>query len=216
MSKTQLTKRYLLFIISLFFCALGVAITKRGELGVSPTSSVANVLSSIFPALSLGGWLILWNCLLIVGQIVLLRRDFQPVQLMQLPLSFLFGRFTDFGMWLTGFLPVPHYAAQLVMVIAGTFLLGFGIALAVIANVVMNAGEAFVKAVSQRFDTDFGHTKIGFDVFCVLAAVLLSLLCFDGAVVGTREGTLFAALCTGFVVNAVTVRLQKPLARVLA
>ena len=59
MSKKQLTKRYLLFIISLFFCAIGVAMTKRGELGVSPTSSVANVLSSMFPALSLGSWLIL-------------------------------------------------------------------------------------------------------------------------------------------------------------
>ena len=138
------------------------------------------------------------------------------MQLVQLPLSFLFGWFTDCGMWLTGFLPVTHYAAQLGMVAAGTFLLGFGVALAVIANVVMNSGEAFVKAVSQRFGTDFGHTKIGFDVACVLAAVLLSLLYFDGAVVGTREGTLFAAVCTGLVVNAVTARLQQPLARLLA
>ena len=38
-------QRYLLFIIGLFFSALGVAITKKGELGVSPISSVANVMS---------------------------------------------------------------------------------------------------------------------------------------------------------------------------
>lgn len=35
MSKKEIIKRYVLFIISLFFAALGVAITKRGELGVS-------------------------------------------------------------------------------------------------------------------------------------------------------------------------------------
>lgn len=41
-------------IISLFFSALGVAFTKRGELGVSPISSVANVMSCKFVSLSLG------------------------------------------------------------------------------------------------------------------------------------------------------------------
>lgn len=216
MTKAQLTKRYLLFIISLFFCAFGVAMTKRGELGVSPISSVANVLSSIFPALSLGNWLILWNCLLIVGQIAVLRRDFQIVQLTQLPLSFLFGWFTDFWMWVTGFLPVPHYAVRLCMVVVGTLLLGFGIGLAVIANVVMNSGEAFVKAISQRFNTNFGHTKIGFDIFCVVVAVLLSLVFFSGQIVGTREGTLFAALCTGLFVNAAVSRMREPLEKLLA
>lgn len=43
-SVKELAKRYALFIISLFISALGVAITKKGELGVSPISSVANVV----------------------------------------------------------------------------------------------------------------------------------------------------------------------------
>ena len=51
MSFRELIKRYLLFVISLLFTALGVAVTKHGELGVSPTSSVANVLSSRFSVL---------------------------------------------------------------------------------------------------------------------------------------------------------------------
>lgn len=36
MSKKETAKRYVLFVISLFFSALGVAFTKHGELGVSP------------------------------------------------------------------------------------------------------------------------------------------------------------------------------------
>ena len=69
MSKTETAKRYSLFIISLFFAALGVAFTKRGELGVSPISSVANVMNCKYPSLSMGNWLIIWNCVLILGQI---------------------------------------------------------------------------------------------------------------------------------------------------
>ena len=48
MSKKELCKRYLLFIVSLFFSGLGVAIARHGALGVPPISSVANVLSYRF------------------------------------------------------------------------------------------------------------------------------------------------------------------------
>ena len=75
MSKREIAKRYLLFIISLFFSAVGVAFTKHGELGVSPISSVANDMSYKFPSL------------------------------LQVPLSFVFGWFTDFGMWMMSFIP---------------------------------------------------------------------------------------------------------------
>lgn len=38
-SKKETVKRYILFIISLFIAALGVAFTKHGELGVSVSVS---------------------------------------------------------------------------------------------------------------------------------------------------------------------------------
>lgn len=214
MSRKELAKRYTLFIISLFFAALGVAVTKHGELGVSPISSVANVLSYQFTALSLGEWLILWNCVLILGQVVIRRKEFEPVQLLQIPLSFLFGWFTDFGSWLVSGLPAESYPVRLLLVAAGTVILGFGISLAVLANVVMNSGEAFVKALSDKFWMNFGNVKIGFDVFCVVLAVLLSLLFFH-RVVGTREGTVLAALLTGQVVKFFVRRVRKPVEKLL-
>lgn len=215
MTKIETTKRYILFIISLFFSALGVAFTKHGELGVSPISSVANVMSCKFDALSLGTWLIIWNCILIVGQIIILRKRFQPIQLLQVPLSFLFGWFTNFGMWIVSFIPVNSYIIRLTMVIVGVIILGFGIALSVIANVIMNSGEAFVKAVSELVHKEFGNVKIAFDVLCVIMALILSLVFFNFTIVGTREGTIISALLTGIVVKFFTKKLQQPLNRIL-
>lgn len=215
MSEKELAKRYTLFIISLFFSALGVAITKKGELGVSPISSVANVLSLKFTAFSLGNWLIIWNCILIAGQVLLLRTKFRFIQLLQLPLSILFGYFTDFGMYLVSFFPVDSYLERFTMIIMGTIVLGFGIALSVIANVVMNSGEAFVKAVSDTIHKEFGNVKIIFDISCVVIAVVLSLVCFQYSIVGTREGTLIAAFCTGFVVKFFCKKFTMPLNRML-
>lgn len=211
MSKIEITKRYVLFVISLFFAALGVAFTKHAELGVSPTSSVANVMSCKFSSLSLGSWLIIWNCILILGQIVILRKQFQLIQLLQIPLSFLFGWFTDFGMWLVSFIPVHSYPMRIVLVFVGVGILGFGVSLAVIANVIMNSAEAFVKAVSDTIHKEFGNVKIAFDVVCVIISLLLSMVFFDFAIVGTREGTIITALLTGIIVKFFCSKLTEPL-----
>ena len=95
----ELVKRYILFTLSLFFTAVGIAVTKKGELGVSPLSSFSNVLSYQFPGISFGTWLFLWNMLLLVLQILILRKNFQMIQLLQIPLSVIFGVFTDIGMF---------------------------------------------------------------------------------------------------------------------
>jgi uncharacterized membrane protein YczE len=211
MKKEEICKRYGLLILGLFFAALGVAFTKRGELGVSPVSSVANVLSLKFTAVSIGNWLIVWNCVLILGQVLILRRRFRLIQLLQIPVSFLFGYFTDFGVWLVSVIPVPGYPMRLVMVVLGVIILGFGVALSVIADVVMNSGEAFVKAVADTTHKDFGNVKIVFDVSCVALSIILSLIFFSFTVRGTREGTIIAAFGTGAVVKFFTARLKTPL-----
>lgn len=215
MSKKETAKRYILFIISLFFSALGVAFTKHGEVGVSPISSVANILSYKFTSLTLGSWLIVWNCVLIFGQIILLRKNFKLIQLLQVPLSFLFGYFTDFGMWCVNRIPTDTYPVKLLMVIIGVVILGFGISLAVIANVIMNSGEAFVKALSDIIRKDFGNVKIAFDISCVAASIVLSLIFFNFKIVGTREGTIISALMTGVVVKFFIRRLKRPVDKIL-
>ena len=201
MSAKETAKRYILFIIGLFISGIGVAITKAGDLGVSPISSVPNVISIKFDFLSMGNWLIIWNCILIVGQIIILRKEFKWIQLLQVPLSFLFGYFTDFGLWIMSFIPMDNYVIRISEVIVGTIVLGVGISFAVIANVIMNSGEAFVKAISDTIHKDFGNVKIGFDISCVVLSIIISIFLFGGKIEGTREGTIIAAIFTGIVVK---------------
>ena len=79
----------------------------------------------------------------------------------------------------------------------------------------MNSGEAFVKAVSDTTGGEFGNLKVGFDVSCVVLAAVLSLFCFDWTIRGIREGTVIAALCTGFVIKFFSRKLREPLERLL-
>jgi len=215
MKRKELVKRYSLFIISLWFSALGVAITKCGSLGVSCISSVPNVLSLRFTALTIGGWTFVWNTLLVICQILLLRKNFQKIQLLQIPLSFLFGWFTDLAMLLAVRIPVNSYPMQLFMVVLGVVILAFGITLGVIANVVLNAGEGIVKALADVSGKEFGFVKVRFDVVCVILSLVISLATFGGKIIGVREGTLIAAFLNGTMVKWYSRRLKEPLDRVL-
>lgn len=215
MNKKELVKRYALLTVGLFFAGVGIAFTKHSELGVSPISSVANVMSFKFEFFSMGSWLIVWNCILIAGQILILRKDFKLYQLLQIPLSFLFGYFTDFGMWLVSFFPVRNYFLKLLMLFIGIAVLAFGISLSVIANVIMNSGEAIVKAISDKTGFEFGNVKVVFDVSCVVFSIILSLIFFDMKIIGTREGTVISAILTGFAVKFFTKMLKKRISKTL-
>lgn len=130
------------------------------------------------------------NCFLILGQILILKNKFQLIQLLQIPLSFLFGYFTDFGMWAVSRIPTDLYIMKISMVLLGIIILDFGISFSVITNVIINSEEAFVKAISDTTHKTFGNVKIAFDISCVVIAVLLSLILFDFNIIGTREGTI--------------------------
>lgn len=210
MKKKELLKRYTLFILCLFFIGLGIALAKHSDLGISPISSVANVLSLKWSFLTLGNWLTVMNCVFIFLQIVILRQKFQLYQLLQLPLSFVFGYFTDFGLWIVKTLPNDFYPFQLLLQLLGVAVLGFGIALGVIANVMLNSPEAFVKAVSDTTKKEFGFLKVALDVTMVVIAIVFSLI-FFGKIEGIREGTVITALLVGLCVKFFRGLLSKPL-----
>jgi uncharacterized membrane protein YczE len=85
--------------------------------------------------------------------------------------------------------------------------LALGVYFEVIANVVMLPGEAFVKAVTVTFKTDFGTTKVCFDASMTIIAGITSFAMF-GTINGVREGTVIAALIVGFIAKFWARKLQ--------
>lgn len=95
---TYILKRYLLLFAGLTIMAFGVAFSIKASLGTSPISSVPYVLS-LFSPLTVGTATIAMHCVFILLQILILRKNYHPIQLMQLPVAFFFGYLTDFGVW---------------------------------------------------------------------------------------------------------------------
>lgn len=190
-------RRVLLLGAGLVIMALGVACSIQAGLGTSPISSLPYVLSRITP-LTVGMTTIAMHVVLILLQILLLRRQYDTVQLLQLPVALGFGAMTDGAVWLLRGVRCGSYAGQWMLCAAGILLIGVGVSLEVTARAVPLAGEGVVLAVCRVFGTRFSNTKVGFDVTLVVLASLLSWL-FLGEITGVREGTLAAAVLVGLV-----------------
>lgn len=177
--------------------AFGVACSIKANLGTSPISSVPYVIS-LFSPLTVGTATILMHCVFILIQILLLRKQYHLIQLMQLPVAVFFGYLTDFGVWAVRGISCNTYWQQWILCLIGIFLVAVGVSLEVKAGVVVLAGEGVVLAVCKIFPVKFGYMKVGFDVTLVVIACILSLV-FTGHLQGVREGTVAAALLVGMI-----------------
>lgn len=215
MSKKQLIVRYLLLVLGVFFISLGVGFAKHSDLGISPISSVANVLSIKFPFLTVGTWITIWNCTMVLMQVLILKKDFKFIQFMQFPVSLLMGVFTDFAMLFIVNITANNYFVRLFLIFLGILAIGFGITLTLISDTVMNVGEAFVSVIANKLNKNFGNVKLCFDISCLLLSTTLSLIFFNFKIVGNREGTVILACTTGLVVKFLLKKLKEPVNNLL-
>ena len=88
MKKENLGLRILL-LVGIYIVGLGVALSIRSDLGTSPISSMPYVLNLMMPNLSVGTFVIIINSLMVMTQVVILKRKTGYEQLVQLPLTLL-------------------------------------------------------------------------------------------------------------------------------
>ena len=200
--------QHVLLLVSLFIMTLGVAVCVKSMLGSSVISTLPYVFETAgkqglgVPRFTIGQYTYIMNGILVLGQIAVLRRKFEAVQLFQLLVGFVFGSLIDLNMLLTTWLTPDCLWQKIVAQVAGCTILGLGIAIEVRCGSVTMPGEGFPVAVSSVTGIEFSKVKIAVDVSLVTLAVIFSFA-FFGAwqwyIVGI--GTLFAMVYVGTVVR---------------
>ena len=191
----SMVTRYSLFVVAVIVQASGIALVVKSLLGTSPISSLPYVISLASP-FTLGQMTFAINILLVLGQYLLLRKAFDNMQFLQIPVTLIFSWFIDFFMDVWAWVVPNSYIMQMLPLLIGTTLIAVGVAVQGITNVLMLPGEGIVYAVSRYFHIEFGKVKTGNDVILVLLAAVISLI-YLGSIEGIREGTLISALITG-------------------
>ena len=209
MSKERgyLLRRLITTAAGLIIMAFAVVVSSKAVLGTSPITSVPFVLSLATP-LSLGTANLLFSVILISAGVLIMRRLYRPIYLMQIVTVAVFSALCDLFSLLLSDLQITGYVYQWGAIIVSCLILGLGVSLLIASNLTMMPPEYLVLFISFRTKIDFGRTKVMVDLTLVLAAAVISLLNF-GTFVGVREGTLFVALTLGHIIRAFTEQLKK-------
>ena len=198
----HLKVRLPMYLVGLFVMTIGIALSVKSNLGVSPVSSIPYTMTCVW-GLEMGKATILFHIVLVLIQILLLQKNFKPVQLLQVLIGVVFGSFTTFCNYMVSFLPSPdNLGIRIFMLLASTVFVAIGIFLYLPTDLIPLAGEGCMQAVSSVTHIEFSKVKICFDCTMVLisATTCLIMLHILGSV---GIGTIVAAILVGTLVGII-------------
>lgn len=191
--------RHLWFSLGVAVTSFGIVLVTKGLLGTTPITSVVYVLSLRF-APTVGMFTYIMSAMFVVLQAILLRERFEKYQWLQLGVAVLFSGVMDVSFFLLQWYNPSQVALQLVTVIVGSAVLGFGIVLQIAPNVLYAPAEGATKVISMVSGLRFGTVKILLDASLVTVGIVLSFVFFH-ELRGIGWGTLIAAILVGVFVN---------------
>ena len=186
-----------MYFVGLFIMTIGIALSVKSNLGVSPVSSIPYTMTCVW-GIEMGKATIIFHAALVLIQILILRKRFKPINLLQVVVGIVFGYFTTFCNYLVTFLPsTDNIAMRIVLMLVSTVFIAVGIFFYLPANLIPLAGEGVMQAVSDVTKIEFSKVKIGFDCSMVIISVITCLICIH-SLGSVGVGTVIAAFLVGF------------------
>ena len=147
--KRKFVTKLLFYFGGLIVMTLGVVISVKSDLGVTPISSIPYTMTVVL-GMDLGIATMLFSVFMVLLQIVILRKRFKIINLLQLPIGILFGAFLTVCGKLMAPVPVPdNFIVKIIIMLVSTVFVAPGVFLYVAPRFVPLAPEGFIIAVTQ-------------------------------------------------------------------
>lgn len=196
MREKSLMQRCFRYLLGFAIMTLGIAISIKSNLGVSPVSSIPYTITCV-TGLEMGKATIVFHTVLVLLQVLIKGRNFQVKNLFQVLAGVLFGYLTTFGNWVMSFVVFPESILfRIVMMLISTVLIAIGLSLYVPANLMPLAAEGTILAISERYGFEFSNVKVCFDVTVVTISLIVCLLALHSAG-SVGIGTVVSAFLVG-------------------
>ena len=189
-------RRRLAYVIGILILACGITLNTKTQLGVAPVISVAYNIAVLLD-IPFAVMTFLFYSFLIVIQFLLLQRNFDHIQWLQLVASFLTSAFI--GLFDRILPTAGSVAVRAVFLMLAILLTGIGIILTVGARFVPNPADGTANAIAIHTGWSLGFSKNILDFSCIVIALSLGLL-FRQTILGVGIGTLITMVLTGRVV----------------
>lgn len=198
--------RISIYIIGLCILALGLTLSTKADLGVSPIIAVSFSVSQLTGARFGDMTFLLYASFVIIEMGLHLlpgkrspsdRKKALFFDALQLPLSYVFTMLLNV---LSARIPVAEtMPVRIAVLLVSVVLVGTGAALTLDMRLIANPGDGLVQAVSDRTGIELGLTKNIVDITCVTITCILTMAAAH-RIIGVGAGTLAAMLGIGRVI----------------
>lgn len=205
-----ITKRISIYIIGLFLLSLGATFSILAGIGVSPVTSLPYALALTTP-LSVGITTVFANFVFIILQAIILKEIRWKNFFIQLIISFLFGFFMDFTIWLTKGLPEATSIVLIIVYLAiSLIIIALALLLYFTANLPTMPYDSLTYVIANTWKMPFSKAKITSDMLNVVLSLVICLL-FIQSFGAIGIGTFIAAYGIGKIVGVLLHKLQPSL-----
>lgn len=201
--------RIIIYICGIFLLALGGVLAIKSNLGASPVSSLPLSISKV-SSISLGTAAAILFTIYVGVQIIILKRDFKIIQLLQIVFAILFGQIMNFFNLIIN-INIDNFYMRVFICILSFFITAFGVVFTITANIVPVAPDGLAQAISKKAKIDFGKAKIYFDCIVVVLSVVILFINnkgMDGLGVGTILSALFVGRIVAYINRNLKVRIE--------
>ena len=205
-----ISKRISIYIIGLFLLSLGATFSILAGIGVSPVTSLPYALALTTP-LSVGITTVFANFVFIILQAIILKEIRWKNFFIQLIISFLFGFFMDFTIWLTKGLPEATSIVLIIVYLAiSLIIIALALLLYFTANLPTMPYDSLTYVIANTWKMPFSKAKITSDMLNVVLSLVICLL-FIQSFGAIGIGTFIAAYGIGKIVGVLLHKLQPSL-----
>lgn len=185
-------KRVTLLTVLMVMVGMGASISLKAAIGVGAWDAMAQSVSYL-SGIKIGTIGMVFNSLCVLGQILILKKNFKWIQLLQLPLNVFLGTLINFFLYdVLGPITIDSYMVNLFLLLGALVLMALLVSAVMVLNVVTFALEGFCMAISQATRFDFPKIRQGMDFISVTVVLILT---FGFSLPLTlREGTIIGML----------------------
>lgn len=173
MSKT--IKRYILVVIGFIIVGTGCAFTLKANIGVGAWDALAKSTSDL-TGLEVGTAGMIFNSCCVLGQILILRKEFRVIQLLQIPLSVLLGIVINFVLYQLLIFPFDSFIGGMIMYICASTVSAFGVSIVMLLDEVTFALEGFCMAITKIIPIKFSVSRQAADVISIIVIVIMKFV----------------------------------------
>ena len=184
-------KRYIAIVVFATLVGVFAALSLKAAIGVSAWDALTQTFSDLIH-IKVGTMGIILNCSCIVGQIIILKKDFKPIQLLQAAVSIVLGLVINFMLYEVYTFELTAYWQNITLLIVAYIFMAMFVGAVMTLNIVTFALEGLCMALERITPFEFAKIRQGVDVVSIILCFILSFAL--KLPIAVREGTIIGML----------------------